>query len=142
MTFWYPDPKPLTYGSGILLFSLMADKMPTKKVFTVKVFAYYFFKVHLHQFHRLKVKKKSQIEIVEIQVFSSFFCLILTGSDPGSGSVIFLRIREAFFTIRRSLCNVKWLPSKGQIMACSMLILGFFIRSQTAQANKKKKDCT
>ncbi len=60
ITFWTdPDPRihfTLTYSLQnriqlwVLLFSLVADKMPTNSFFPKVFFVYYFWRVHLHQF--------------------------------------------------------------------------------------------
>jgi hypothetical protein len=74
----------------ILLFSSLPDKMPTKNNFFFQRFlAYYFLKVHLHQFSKIKVKKKSQNSINED--FSYFFLLVngrirIHKKNNGSGS--------------------------------------------------------
>jgi hypothetical protein len=87
MKFWYgsgsADPHPLT--NGILLFSPVTFKTPTKNYS-----AYYFLKVNLHRFSRLKVIKKSQNS--RNQCLSYYFCLMIEGSGVGSG---WIRIREA-----------------------------------------------
>ncbi len=41
-------------------FLLVADKMLTKNGFFQSFFAFYFLKIHLHQFLKIKVKKNSQ----------------------------------------------------------------------------------
>jgi hypothetical protein len=41
-----------------LAFSSVAGKMPTKNIFFFKAFAFYLFKVHMHQSSKIKIKKK------------------------------------------------------------------------------------
>jgi hypothetical protein len=74
---------------GILLFSSVTFKMPTKNIFSLSFLAYYFLKVHLH--HSWKIK--SLEEISRNQEFSYYFCLLIEGSgsvslttDPDPGS--------------------------------------------------------
>jgi hypothetical protein len=87
MTFWCGSGSgsmPLTKGSGsrirILLFS-----------------AYYFLKVHIHNFSKIKSPKKSQNG--RNQCFSYYFCLLMEGSgsetDPIHTSDEWIRIRVA-----------------------------------------------
>ncbi len=47
--------------------------------------AYYFLKVHLHHFSKIKSRKKSQSS--KYQGFSYSFCLVIEGSGAGSGSI-------------------------------------------------------
>ncbi len=70
------DPDP-----AIFVINLQDDnkKLNLKKSFS----AYYFVKVHLHHFQRLKVKKKSQNS--RNQGFSYYFCLMIEDLDPDPG---------------------------------------------------------
>jgi hypothetical protein len=80
---------PLTNGSGswfgswirILLFSSLTLKMPTKNNFCLNIFsAYYFLKVHIHNFPKIKSQKESQI--VGIKVFLAIFAWWQKDPDP------------------------------------------------------------
>ncbi len=84
---------PLTNGSGfgsgywirILLFSSLTCKMLTKKTNLKNSFsAYYFWKVHLHYFSKIKSKKKLQTS--RSQGFSYYFCMMIEGSGFAAGS--------------------------------------------------------
>jgi hypothetical protein len=83
----------LTYGSGsgtgswirILLLSSLTFKMPTKNKFSLKhCSAYYFLKVHLHHFSKIKSQKESQNS--RNQGFSYYFCMMIEGSGFVYGS--------------------------------------------------------
>ncbi len=88
---------PLNNGSGsgswirILLFSSLT-KVPAKKLFFNTIFsAYYFLKLHLHHFSKIKSQKESQNS--RNQGFSYYFCMMIEGSGSesraksGSGSI-------------------------------------------------------
>ncbi len=82
---------PLTDGSGsgswirILLFSSEIFKMPAKNQFFNTIFsAYYFLKVHLHPFSKIKSQKESQNS--RNQGFSYYFCMMIKGSGSRAGS--------------------------------------------------------
>jgi hypothetical protein len=47
--------------------------------------AYYFLKLHLHHFSKIKIMKKSQNS--KNRGLSYYFCLVIEGSESGSGSV-------------------------------------------------------
>ncbi len=95
-----PDPYPRIYASDpdpgswsgsrfrILLFSSLTFRMPAKNKFFNTIFsAYYFLKVHLHHFSKIKSQKESQNS--RNQGFSYYFCMMIEGSIPlisGSGS--------------------------------------------------------
>ena len=66
----------------ILLFSSVAYKMPTNKMlFLFLIFLLNtYWRVHLHQFYKYKVKKTSQKKIVEITFFLTFFACWWKGS--------------------------------------------------------------
>jgi hypothetical protein len=75
------------FGSGIririLLFSSLTFKMPAKKlIFNTFFSAYYFLKVHLHHFSKIKSPKESQNR--RNQGFSYYFCMMIEGSGSGS----------------------------------------------------------
>jgi hypothetical protein len=76
---------PLTNGSGSgsCYFHSFTFKTPIKLFVFYSFSAYYFLKVLLHHFSKIKVKKKTQNR--RNQGFSYYFCLMIEGS-PGSGS--------------------------------------------------------
>ncbi len=83
---------PLTNGSGswirILLFSSLTFKMPAKNKFFNTIFsAYYFLKLHLHHFLKIKRQKESQNSLNH--GFFYYFCMMIegSGSREGSGSI-------------------------------------------------------
>ncbi len=88
---------PLTNGSGsririrILLFSSFTFKMPAKKTYFFNTFfsAYYFLKLHLLHFSKIKSQKESQNS--RNQGFSYYCCMMIEGSGSragyGSGSI-------------------------------------------------------
>jgi hypothetical protein len=72
-----PDPDPRTHASDwirirILLFSSLTFKTPTKNYFFKGFSAYYFLKVHLHNFSKLKKSKRSP-KTLGIKVFLTIF---------------------------------------------------------------------
>jgi hypothetical protein len=77
---------PLTNGSGswirILLFSSLTFDASKKLIFNTIFSAYYFLKVHLHHFSKIKSQKESQN--TRNQGFSYYFCMI---KGSGSGSI-------------------------------------------------------
>ncbi len=92
----------------ILLFSSLTFKTPTKN-FLKKFSAFYFLKVHLHHFSKIKKSKRSH----KIKVFLiRYFCLLIEGSGSipltnrsRSGSrtpknmwIWWIRIRNTAFT--------------------------------------------
>jgi hypothetical protein len=57
--------------------------MPAKNLFLTQFFsAYYFLKVHLHHFSKIKSQKESQN--IRNQCFSYYFCMMIEGSGSGS----------------------------------------------------------
>ncbi len=68
----------------ILLFSSLTFKKPTKKSLK-KLFVYYFLKVHLHHFSKIKSQKSHKI--VGNKVFFYYFCMMIEGSGSESGSM-------------------------------------------------------
>jgi hypothetical protein len=68
---------PLTYGSGFGSYFQDANK---KQICLKRFSAYYFLKVHLHHFSKIKSEKKSQNSWNE--GFSHYFCLMIEGPDP------------------------------------------------------------
>ncbi len=74
-----PGPDPGS-GSGswirIMLFTSLTFKMPTKNKCFVKSFsAYYFLKVHLHYFP--KIKSQKELQNSNNQGFSYYFCVMI-----------------------------------------------------------------
>ncbi len=89
---------PLTNGSGsgsgswirILLLSSLTFKMPEKKyIFNTIFSAYYFLKLHLHHFSKIKSQKESQNN--RIQGFSYYFCMMIEGSGTGRPKNMWIR---------------------------------------------------
>jgi hypothetical protein len=80
------DPDPWIHASGsgsrirILLFSSLTFKMPTKTNFIFYFSAYYFLKVHLHNFSKIESQKESQNS--RNQDFSNYFCMMKGDPDP------------------------------------------------------------
>jgi hypothetical protein len=69
------NPDPAT------VFSSLTFKTPTKNYFLKSFSAYYFLKVHLHHFSKVK----SQNEVTKRWKSSfSYFCLMIEGFGPGS----------------------------------------------------------
>jgi hypothetical protein len=80
---------PLTSGSEsgswirILLFSSLTFKKSAKNQFFNIIFsAYYFLKLHLHHFSKIKSQNESQNS--RNQGFSYYFCMMIEGSESGS----------------------------------------------------------
>ncbi len=77
----------LLYSSD-LLYSSLTFKMPAKNEFFKIIFsAYYFLKLHLQHFSKIKSEKESQN--CRNQGFSYYFCITIegSGSRAGSGSI-------------------------------------------------------
>jgi hypothetical protein len=77
------------FGSGswirILIFSSLTFKMPAKNYFFNKIFsAYYFLKLHLHHFSKIKSQTESQNSRNPGFSFSYYFCRMIEGSGSGS----------------------------------------------------------
>ncbi len=83
---------PLTNGSGswirILLFSSLTFKMPAKNNFFLHT-AYYFLKVHLHHFSKIKSLKESQNS--RNRGLSYYFCMMIEGSGSGRPKNMWIR---------------------------------------------------
>ncbi len=74
---WLMDPDPATF------FIDLQDA--SKKLIFYTVFsAYYFLKLHLYHFSKIKSQKESQNS--RNQGFSHYFCMMIEGSGSGSGS--------------------------------------------------------
>jgi hypothetical protein len=106
--FWLMDPDPA-------IFVIDLQHASKRIIFNTIFSAYYFFKVHLHHFSKIKGQKESQN--IRNQGFSYYFCMMIEGSGSssipltsGSGSwrpksmrirwiLIRLRIRNTGFSI-------------------------------------------
>ncbi len=75
----------VSLGVLILVFSSVAFMMTTKNMLFPKFFDYYFLKVHLHMY--LKIKSIKEVTKSKNPGFSYFFCMMMEGSWCGSGSV-------------------------------------------------------
>jgi hypothetical protein len=76
---WVRGSVPLTYGSRFGSNSCFFLQWLTRWSF----FAYYFFKVHLHQSSKIKKGKKEVTKLVEIKVFkNTFFSCFWKDLDP------------------------------------------------------------
>ncbi len=75
-SFWLLDPDPAIF---IIELQHTSKKLIFNKIFS----AYYYLKVHLHHFSKIKSQKESQN--IRNQGFSYYFCMMIRGS--GSGSV-------------------------------------------------------
>jgi hypothetical protein len=112
---------PLTNGSGsgfgsgsrirILLFSSLTFKMPAKNKFLNTIFsAYYFLKLHLHHFSKIKSQKESENN--RNQGISYYFCMMIEGSIPltsGSRSGRPKNMWIWWIRIRIRICNTGFL---------------------------------
>ncbi len=74
-----PAPYPVIFVSDLQL----QDNKMTKKINFLRFFAYYFLKLHVHHFSKIKVIKMSQNS--RNQGFSYSFWLVMEGSRSGSG---------------------------------------------------------
>ncbi len=74
----------------ILLFSSLTFKILTKNNFLKNFSAYYFLKVHIHHFSKIKSQKESQNS--SYQGFSYYFCMMTeeSGSESGFGPYLWL----------------------------------------------------
>jgi hypothetical protein len=61
-----------------------ARKKLEKKIFNTIFSAYYFLKVHLQHFSKIKSQKESQNS--RNQGFSDYFCMMIEGSGSGAGA--------------------------------------------------------
>ncbi len=73
----------LTNGSGSFYFHHWHSRCQQKTNFLQIVSAYYFLKVHLHHFSKIKSQKESQNS--RNQGFSYYFCMMI--EESGSGSI-------------------------------------------------------
>jgi hypothetical protein len=75
----------------ILLFSSFNLQNANNKLILQKsLFAFYFLKLHLRHFRRLKVKKKSQSS--RNQGFTYYFCLVIEGSGSRRPKNMWIRL--------------------------------------------------
>jgi hypothetical protein len=72
---WLMDPDPA-------IFVIDVQDASKKLIFNTNFSAYYFLKVHLHHFSKIKSQKESQNS--SIQGFSYYFCMIIEGSGSES----------------------------------------------------------
>jgi hypothetical protein len=74
------DPEPA-------IFVIDLQDASKKLIFNTVFSAYYFLKVHLHHFSKIKIQKESQNR--RNKGFSYYFCMIIegSGSRAGSGSI-------------------------------------------------------
>jgi hypothetical protein len=75
---------PLTNGSGSgsCYFRHWPSRCQQKLIFNTIFSAYYFLKVHLHHFSKIKSQKESSNS--RNQGFSCYFCVMIEGSGSGS----------------------------------------------------------
>jgi hypothetical protein len=64
----------------IMLFSSVTFMMSTKNYFILNFSAYYFLKVHLHNFSMIKSQRSRKTEGIKVFLL---FCLIIEDPDPG-----------------------------------------------------------
>ena len=81
---WLMDPDP---GSGSCYFRHWPPRCQQKTNFLTQFFntifcAYYFLKLHLHNFSKIKSQKESQNS--RNQGFSYYFCMMIEGTGSGS----------------------------------------------------------
>ncbi len=81
-----PDPDPRSRSwIRILLFSSLTFKMPAKNKFFNTIFSvYYFVKLHLHHFSKIKSLKETHNS--RNQGFSDYFCMMIEGSGSRAGN--------------------------------------------------------
>ncbi len=72
------------FGSGSCYFRLWPSRWQQKLIFNTIFSAYYFLKVHLHHFSKIKSKKESQNR--RNQGFSYYFCMVIEGFGSGAGA--------------------------------------------------------
>ncbi len=75
----------LTNGPDPAIFVIDLQDASKKLIFNTIFSAYYFLKVYLHHFSKIKSQKESQNS--KNQGFSYYFCMIIEGSGAGSGSI-------------------------------------------------------
>ncbi len=77
--FWLMDPDP-----DPAIFVIDLQDVSKKLIFNTIFSAYYFLKVHLHHFSKIKSQEESQNR--RNQGFSYYFCMMIEGSGSGAGS--------------------------------------------------------
>ncbi len=131
---------PLTNGSGSCYFRHWPSRCQQKTNFLKSFFAYYFLKVHLHHFS--KIKSPKEVTNSRNQGFTYYFCLLIeeSGSIPltnGSGSGkpkkhvdpdpehwILVTQKMRFLRLRL----IQLLPYADNLLHCSLIITLRFIR--------------
>ncbi len=84
--FWILDPDPA-------IFVIDLQDASKKQIFNTIFSAYYFLKVHLHHFSKIKSKKESQNR--RNKGFSYYFCMMIEGSGrPKNMWIRWIRIRN------------------------------------------------
>jgi hypothetical protein len=99
-----PDPRihASEWWIRILPFSSLTFNMPAKKLIFNTIFsAYYFLKVHLHHFSKIKSQKESQN--IRNQGFSYYFCMMIKGSGSWRPKNMWIRIRNTGFWLSNLL---------------------------------------
>jgi hypothetical protein len=77
------DPEPdLDSDPGPAIFVIDIQHASKKLIFNTIFSAYYFLKVHLHHFSKIKCQKESPN--IRNQGFSYYFCMMIEGSGSGS----------------------------------------------------------
>ncbi len=91
MTFWggsesgSGDPCLLLMDPDPAILFIDLQDANKKLIFNTLFSTYYFLKIHLHHFSKIKSQKESQNS--RNQGFSYYFCMIIEGSGSGSGSI-------------------------------------------------------
>ncbi len=81
---WLVDPDPGSWIRILLFLSLTFQDASKKLIFNTIFSAYYFLKVHLHNFSKIKSQKEPQNS--RNQGFSYKFCMMIEGSGSRAGS--------------------------------------------------------
>ncbi len=80
-----PDPWHFGVDPDPAIFVIDLQDASKKLIFNTIFSAYYFLKIHLHHFSKIKSQKESQNR--GNQGFSYYFCMMIEGSGSGAGSV-------------------------------------------------------
>jgi hypothetical protein len=83
---WLMDPDP-----GSCYFRHWPSRCKQKTIFLTHFSAYYFLKLHLNHFSKIKSQKESQNS--RNQGFSYYFCMMIEGSGSGRPKNMWIRIR-------------------------------------------------
>jgi hypothetical protein len=86
-----PDPDPAIYVTDL--------QNASQKLILNKISAYYFLKLHLHHFSKIKRQKESQNN--RNRGFSHYFCMMIEGSGKPKNLWIRIRIRNTAANIRK-----------------------------------------